>query len=84
MQSYISSVIVPAGWSEWAGAFALDTLFYAEYLNTGPGAGTSRRVTWKGYRTLMSSSEATPFTVANFVAGNSWLRHSGFPFSVGL
>ncbi|KAI3931518.1 hypothetical protein MKW98_017216 [Papaver atlanticum] len=84
MQSSISSVIVPAGWSEWAGAFALDTLFYAEYLNTGPGAGTSGRVTWKGYRTLTSASEATPFTVANFVAGSSWLRHTGFPFSVGL
>ncbi|KAI3845486.1 hypothetical protein MKX03_023421 [Papaver bracteatum] len=84
MQSSISSVIVPAGWSEWAGAFALDTLFYAEYLNTGPGAETSGRVTWKGYRTLMSASEATPFTVANFVSGSSWLRHTGFPFSVGL
>ncbi|RZC89617.1 hypothetical protein C5167_027160 [Papaver somniferum] len=84
MQSSISSVIVPAGWSEWEGAFALDTLFYAEYLNTGPGARTSGRVKWKGYRTLMSASEAAPFTVANFFAGSSWLRHTGFPFSVGF
>ncbi|KAI3839893.1 hypothetical protein MKX03_025158 [Papaver bracteatum] len=84
MQTTISSVIVPAGWSEWDGTFALDTLFYAEYLNTGPGAGTSGRVSWKGYRTLTSASQATPFTVANFVAGSSWLRDTGFPFSVGL
>lgn len=84
MQTTISNVIVPAGWSEWAGTFALDTLFYAEYLNTGPGAGTSGRVSWKGYRTLTSASEAAPFTVANFVAGSSWLRDTGFPFSVGL
>ncbi|MCL7025875.1 hypothetical protein MKW94_015923 [Papaver nudicaule] len=84
MQSTISDVIVPAGWSEWAGTFALDTLFYAEYLNVGAGAGTSGRVTWKGYRTLTSATEATPFTVANFVAGSSWLRATGFPFSVGL
>ncbi|KAI3920696.1 hypothetical protein MKW92_021057 [Papaver armeniacum] len=84
MQTTISNVIVPAGWSEWAGTFALDTLFYAEYLNTGPGAGTSGRVSWKGYRTLTSASEATPFTVANFVAGSSWLRATGFPFSVDL
>ncbi|KAI3970053.1 hypothetical protein MKX01_015591 [Papaver californicum] len=84
MQSTISNVIVPAGWSEWAGTFALDTLFYAEYLNTGPGAGTSGRVSWKGYRTLKSASEATAFTVANFVAGSSWIRDTGFPFSVGL
>ncbi|KAI3927022.1 hypothetical protein MKW92_052127 [Papaver armeniacum] len=84
MQTTISNVIVPAGWSEWAGTFALDTLFYAEYLNTGPGAGTSGRVSWKGYRILTSASEATPFTVANFVAGSSWLRATGFPFSVDL
>ncbi|KAI3871217.1 hypothetical protein MKW98_015117 [Papaver atlanticum] len=84
MQTTISNVIVSAGWSEWEGNFALDTLFYAEYLNTGPGAGTSGRVSWKGYRTLTSASQAAPFTVANFVAGSSWLRDTGFPFSVGL
>ncbi|XP_047968779.1 pectinesterase-like [Salvia hispanica] len=48
----ISSGIHPAGWSEWDGKFALDTLFYAEYNNTGAGAETKGRVNWKGIRKL--------------------------------
>ncbi|OVA02126.1 Pectinesterase [Macleaya cordata] len=84
MQSSISDVIVPAGWSEWTGNFALDTLFYAEYLNSGAGAGTSGRVKWKGYRVFTSATQATPFTAGNFVAGGSWLPATGFPFSTGL
>ncbi|XWS70141.1 hypothetical protein CRYUN_Cryun03dG0023700 [Craigia yunnanensis] len=46
MQSVISDIIQPAGWVEWDRDFALDTLTYREYQNTGPGAGTSKRVTW--------------------------------------
>ncbi|CAK9144683.1 unnamed protein product [Ilex paraguariensis] len=84
MQSTISDVINPAGWYEWDGNFALDTLFYAEYQNTGTGASTSKRVTWKGYRVLTSASQAQPFSPGNFIAGGSWLSSTGFPFSLGL
>uniref|UniRef100_A0A6N2MU17 Pectinesterase n=1 Tax=Salix viminalis TaxID=40686 RepID=A0A6N2MU17_SALVM len=58
MQSSITDVIQPAGWFEWSGSFALSTLYYAEYQNSGAGAGTSGRVTWKGYRVLTSAAEA--------------------------
>ncbi|KAL0441301.1 UNVERIFIED_CONTAM: Pectinesterase/pectinesterase inhibitor U1 [Sesamum radiatum] len=37
MQSSITDVIDPAGWHEWSGNFALNTLFYGEYQNTGAG-----------------------------------------------
>ncbi|CAK9144685.1 unnamed protein product [Ilex paraguariensis] len=84
MQSTISDVINPAGWYEWDGNFALDTLFYAEYQNTGAGASTSKRVTWKGYRVLTSASQALPFSPGNFIAGGSWLSSTTFPFSLGL
>ncbi|XWS08423.1 hypothetical protein CRYUN_Cryun40dG0001200 [Craigia yunnanensis] len=33
----IGDLIQPAGWLEWEGNFALDTLYYAEYANRGPG-----------------------------------------------
>ncbi|KAJ1402376.1 Pectinesterase, catalytic [Sesbania bispinosa] len=46
MQSFMDSFINPAGWHEWSGDFALSTLYYAEYANTGPGSDTSNRVTW--------------------------------------
>ncbi|KAL2481909.1 Pectinesterase/pectinesterase inhibitor 3 [Abeliophyllum distichum] len=84
MQSVISNVIRPAGWYEWNGNFALDTLFYAEYQNTGAGADTSNRVTWRGFMVLTSATQAQPFTAGNFIAGGSWLAATGFPFSLGL
>ncbi|KAI7735817.1 hypothetical protein M8C21_000579, partial [Ambrosia artemisiifolia] len=84
MQSTISNVIHPAGWFEWDGNFALDTLYYGEYQNTGAGAGTSGRVKWKGFKVITSSSEAQGFTPGNFIGGGSWLRSTGFPFSLGL
>jgi len=33
----------PAGWVEFDGNFAQNTLYYGEYKNTGPGASTSGR-----------------------------------------
>ncbi|KAL2481951.1 Pectinesterase/pectinesterase inhibitor 3 [Abeliophyllum distichum] len=84
MQSVISNVIRPAGWYEWNGNFALDTLFYAEYQNTGAGADTSNRVTWRGFRVLTSATQAQPFIAGNFIAGGSWLAATGFPFSLSL
>ncbi|MBA0565439.1 hypothetical protein Golob_010314 [Gossypium lobatum] len=84
MQSTISDVIQPAGWHEWSGTFALKTLFYAEYQNTGAGASTSARVKWGGYKVITSASEAQAFTPGRFIAGGSWLSSTGFPFALGL
>ena len=84
MKTYLDSLINPAGWMEWDGNFALDTLYYAEYANTGPGSNTANRVTWKGYHVLTSASQASPFTVGNFIAGNNWIPSSGVPFTSGL
>ncbi|MBA0866146.1 hypothetical protein Goshw_018320 [Gossypium schwendimanii] len=84
MQSTISDVIQPAGWHEWSGSFALKTLFYAEYQNTGAGASTSARVKWGGYKVITSASEAQAFTPGRFIAGGSWLSSTGVPFALGL
>ncbi|KAI9191895.1 hypothetical protein LWI28_015141 [Acer negundo] len=84
MQSDISDVVNPAGWFEWDGNFALNTLFYREYANTGAGAVTSGRVDWKGFKVFTSAKEAQPFTAGNFISGGSWLGSTGFPYSLGL
>ncbi|PIA43276.1 hypothetical protein AQUCO_02000601v1 [Aquilegia coerulea] len=84
MQSTISNVINPAGWYEWNGNFALNTLYYAEYQNSGAGAGTANRVKWRGYRVLTNAADVQPFTVGRFLQGSSWLGATGFPFSLGL
>ncbi|KAL7166505.1 hypothetical protein ACSBR2_037220 [Camellia fascicularis] len=43
MQSYMSNAIRQEGWLEWNGNFPLDTLFYGEFMNNGPGAGLGTR-----------------------------------------
>ncbi|KAL4178893.1 hypothetical protein AMTRI_Chr13g84480 [Amborella trichopoda] len=83
MQSYMSDVIHPQGWLAWQGDFALDTLYYGEYMNYGPGAGLGGRVKWPGYR-AMGSVEATNFTVTQFIDGGLWLPATGVKFTAGL
>lgn len=84
MQSTISDIIHPAGWFPWDGNFALSTLYYGEYRNTGPGADTSQRVNWKGFKVITSASEAQTFTPANFISGSNWLPSTTFPYSLVL
>jgi len=84
MQSYISDVLRPEGWLEWNGDFALDTLYYAEYMNYGPGAGVANRVKWQGYHVMNDSSQASNFTVSQFIEGNLWLPSTGVTFTAGL
>ncbi|XP_019197357.1 PREDICTED: probable pectinesterase/pectinesterase inhibitor 40 [Ipomoea nil] len=73
MLSKIGSLIDPAGWLEWQGDFALKTLYYGEYKNKGPGADTSNRVTWAGYRIIKRAKVAKYFTAANLIDGGDWL-----------
>ncbi|XVF48814.1 hypothetical protein PTKIN_Ptkin03bG0218600 [Pterospermum kingtungense] len=84
MQSYMSDAIRPEGWLEWNQDFALDTLYYAEYMNFGPGAGVGSRVKWPGYHLLNSSAQAVNFTVAQFIEGNLWLPSTGVKYTAGL
>ncbi|PON62768.1 Pectinesterase inhibitor domain containing protein [Parasponia andersonii] len=84
MKTGLDGLIDPAGWLPWSGNFALSTLYYAEFMNSGAGAGTGGRVNWPGYRVLTSAAEAEKFTVGNFLAGGSWIPATGVPFSADL
>ncbi|KAI7733285.1 hypothetical protein M8C21_033703 [Ambrosia artemisiifolia] len=84
MNSVIGDVIHKEGWFPWYGDFALDTLHYREYQNTGPGSNTLNRVKWKGWGVIKDRKEAETFTVANFIKGWGWLRHTNFPFLPAL
>lgn len=83
MHSYIDNMVDPAGWREWDGTFALDTLYYGEYNNTGPGSNVTGRVSWVGYH-LLSATDASNFTVSTFVFGDEWLPKTGVPYASGL
>ncbi|XP_078444405.1 pectinesterase-like [Wolffia australiana] len=84
MQSYLGSGLQPEGWLEWAGNFALDTLFYGEYMNYGPGSGLSSRVSWPGFHVITNPATAANFSVAQFIDGNQWLPETGVRYVAGL
>lgn len=56
--------ICAEGWKEWSNAEEKSTTYYAEYKNTGPGAGTADRVGWSHQ---LSEEEAADYTVQNIL-----------------
>ncbi|KAI3466959.1 hypothetical protein Pfo_023622 [Paulownia fortunei] len=84
MKCTLDGSIDPAGWLPWSGNFALSTLYYGEYMNTGSGASTSGRVKWPGFHVITSATEAGKFSVGSFLAGDSWIPATGVPFTAGL
>lgn len=83
MESYIDGYIDPSGWTEWSGDQGLDTLYYGEYENYGPGSGTDSRVTWPGFH-VMDYYEAYNFTVSEFIISEEWLESTSFPYDDGI
>nr|GMD33158.1 probable pectinesterase/pectinesterase inhibitor 36 [Ipomoea batatas] len=84
IKSDLDGLIDPKGWMEWSGDFALSTLYYGEYMNSGAGASTGKRVNWPGLHLLRQAEEASPFCVRNFIQGDSWIPESGVPFGSQL
>lgn len=90
MESNIGDLITPEGWSVWAGTQFLNTLYYAEYANTGPGANLNGRVKWKGYHPNINKNEAAQFTAGQFLRAGpggraeDWLRATGVPYVLGF
>ncbi|KAK7337476.1 hypothetical protein VNO77_18052 [Canavalia gladiata] len=83
MQTSMDNVINAAGWREWDGNFALSTLYYAEFNNSGPGSSTANRVTWPGYH-VMNATDAANFTVSTFLLGDDWLPQTGVSYANNL
>ncbi|KAL6343848.1 hypothetical protein AAG906_027619 [Vitis piasezkii] len=80
MQSQIDDLISPEGWLPWMGDFGLNTCFYAEYGNRGPGSATTSRVTWRGIKQI-TDQHVNDFTVGRFISGHLWLGASGVPYT---
>ena len=84
IQSFMDSLINFEGWHTWNDTdFAINTLYYGEYDNNGPGSDTSNRVTWPGYH-VMNRDEANDFNVSYFIQGDEWLPATGVPYTGGL
>nr|GMC73008.1 probable pectinesterase/pectinesterase inhibitor 12 [Ipomoea batatas] len=83
IESYIDDFIAPEGWTNWVGDDGLDTLYYGEYQNNGPGSGTENRVGWAGFH-VMDYNDALNYTVSEFITGDEWLDSTSFPYDDGV
>ncbi|XP_060174247.1 probable pectinesterase/pectinesterase inhibitor 41 [Lycium barbarum] len=82
-QNFIDGIVNPLGWREWSGDFALNTIYYAEFNNTGPGSSIIGRVIWPGFH-VIDVADAANFTVSEFLLGDDWLPRTGVPYFSGL
>ncbi|KAF8012852.1 hypothetical protein BT93_I0878 [Corymbia citriodora subsp. variegata] len=81
MESSIGPFLSPKGWTEWIpNVQPPKTIFYGEYMNTGPGASKTGRVKWPGYYPGLTMDQAGNFTVGSFIQGNAWLPQTGIAF----
>ncbi|BAT92289.1 hypothetical protein VIGAN_07098100 [Vigna angularis var. angularis] len=81
MDTYIDDLIQGEGYLPWQaleGPIGMDTCFYAEYHNTGPGSDKSKRVNWNGILNL-NSKAARLFSPSKFFHGLDWVRATGVP-----
>ncbi|XP_047324469.1 putative pectinesterase/pectinesterase inhibitor 28 [Impatiens glandulifera] len=82
MESYIDDLIDPEGFLPWNGTFALDTLYYAEYNNYGPGSSKANRLKWAGIKEI-NRTEVKQFTANKFLGGEIWVRPRRIPMYPG-
>ncbi|KAJ4715280.1 Pectinesterase [Melia azedarach] len=67
------ALIHPNGWMPWSGDFALKTLYYGEFENSGPGSNPSQRVPWSSQ---IPAEHVGAYSVQNFIQGDEWISTS--------
>ena len=79
---HLGPVVKPEGWHNWGKPHAEASIRYAEYQNSGPGAGVSERVGWSRQ---LSAREAALLRPEVVLAGtDDWNPLASFPAALGL
>ncbi|TYI66994.1 hypothetical protein E1A91_D09G266300v1 [Gossypium mustelinum] len=80
MQSNIDDIITPEGYSPMEGTVGLDTGYFVEFQNRGPGAKTEGRVKWPAIKTI-DINEAKKWTPGVFLETETdkWISQTGTP-----
>ncbi|GAU29383.1 hypothetical protein TSUD_31900 [Trifolium subterraneum] len=65
------------------GPTGMDSCFYAEYHNYGPGSDKSKRVKWPGIWNI-NSKVAHHFAPSKYFHGADWIEETGIPFFAGI
>ncbi len=71
--------IVSEGWSNWGNPENEKTAYYAEYKNTGEGAGFDKRVSWSKQLTDKEAKEHSLeniFFNANAPQDSNWFKQT--------
>ncbi|KAH9614547.1 hypothetical protein KSS87_006923 [Heliosperma pusillum] len=79
MESHIDDLIAPDGWLPWEGTFGLETCYYGEYNNVGPGSDMSNRVKWRGIKNIVHD-RAEKYMPSYLYENDEWIRASGVPY----
>ena len=85
VDSYLDSMIGPAGWTQWSrSAPQTDGVTFAEYHNSGPGSSICKRAS---FSKQLSDSQVVSYQLGNFFTSISWIDLSVVdvqPFAVGV
>ncbi|XP_052196616.1 probable pectinesterase/pectinesterase inhibitor 64 [Diospyros lotus] len=73
VRSLLGSLVAPQGWMPWDGDFALSTLYYGEFENSGPGSDLSQREKWSSE---IPADHVGTYSVQNFIQGDKWIPTS--------
>ncbi|XP_039050853.1 pectinesterase-like [Hibiscus syriacus] len=78
MQSQIDDIIQPEGYIPTHGKRGLDTSYYVEFDNRGPGAKTDGRAKWDGIKQL-DATAIKKFTPTIYIESETWVPKTGIP-----
>lgn len=85
IDTYMDSMIGPAGWTQWSKSSPqTDGVVYGEYHNYGPGSSTCNRAS---FSEQLSDSQVVAYQLSNFFTSTSWIDFSVVdvqPFTVGI
>ncbi|XP_043722604.1 probable pectinesterase/pectinesterase inhibitor 51 isoform X2 [Telopea speciosissima] len=70
---YLEALISPPGWMPWSGDFALSTLYYGEFKNSGVGANITGRVPWSS---KIPKKHINAYSLQSFIQGDEWITTS--------
>ncbi|XP_042495486.1 probable pectinesterase/pectinesterase inhibitor 51 [Macadamia integrifolia] len=73
MHCNLEALISPPGWLPWDGDFALSTLYYGEFANSGAGANLTGRVNWSNQ---IPEKHVNAYSLQNFIQGDEWIPTS--------